>query len=252
MVIEMKKYTIINTDRSRIYTLDTGNKKLNVHVLSTVARSDTMIAIMDQVSAKYESNTSIYQDDAASNQNAQFTRVALNSLRSEQRIGTQKKKELIKRFENLKQPIPLNQADLVFERDYVRQLTALPFAERAKVLLGPLTVEETSALLRHGDLAKLIGDQPELAREVESAHMVHVAANIIAGDHAHTATLDNPLAVGTDMASARSAAKAKLAEMDAELEAVEASGRVIAEAVSFMAAASDLDAETLFAELAAS
>lgn len=102
---------------------------------------------------------------------------------------------------------PATQYDGVWETLYIGRIEALPVAERPAALAN-LTYQQSSALVRHGDLDRLAPDP--VADAVRHRHRIlgHMERSGLSANFPKRPTAENPLAVGPDTAAAFAEAEA--------------------------------------------
>lgn len=224
----------------------------NVMIPLTAKRRVELTSIADHLEARITRNESTYLPEVAPSETATYLReLALETVRTVRSQLNAEFRNVTTRRQRLLEPTPLSSADTVFERDYVARLERMSPSERiAELVRDDLDVARTSAVMRHGDLQRLISD-PAMIAGVERQHIISQFSSTIAGDFPVIATPDNPLPVGADSTRAREAATAKLTELENEIEAYQDAGRAVIDLVNFAAVCGDLNPQELMAEVLA-
>jgi hypothetical protein len=240
------EYSIDKHDRATIINLIDGELRSCATIPVGISFEEKMKEIAELSIPQFQKNAQTFQPDAAKEANAKLVNELMTPSMRTTRDGLHsEKRQALERHARLLEPAPADAARAVYERDFVRSLTDMSPAERISALSGDLDSDRTSALLRHGDLYKLIAE-PRIIEHVEREHAIGQVVALVGDRHPARPTLDSPVPLGIDRQSARAFAVSEIDGLYASIEKADGGGRAWASLVGFLAAASGQDSGALF------
>ncbi|TDR30314.1 hypothetical protein [Aquamicrobium defluvii] len=193
------------------------------------------------------SNSAVYQPEAVAEANGTVVANHLKSaFRSAHRPLLVEARAVAEADAKARQPGPLT--DAAYESRFVQSLATMDAPQRISAVAN-LSFEQSSALVRHGDLDRL--ELPErVVADVMERHILlgYLARTGSQADYSVKPTFDNPLAVGADQDAAMAAVRPQLAAFLARAERVKLAGELLQGVVRLAAAATGKSIDTVWAE----
>ncbi|MET3793330.1 hypothetical protein [Aquamicrobium terrae] len=193
------------------------------------------------------SNTAVYQPEALPEANGTVVTNHLKApFRSAHKPLLAEARTVAEADAKARQPGPLS--DAAFESRFVQGIAVLDGPKRIAAVQN-LTFEQSSALVRHGDIARL--DLPHrIIADVWERHMLlgYLARTGSQADYGAKPSFDNPLAVGADQDAAMAAVRPQLAAFRAKAERVKLAGELLQGVVRLAAAATGKSVDAIWAE----
>ncbi|MBB6012670.1 hypothetical protein HNR59_002015 [Aquamicrobium lusatiense] len=239
------------TERGTIYEVE-GSIAFVPSELRTGALAkptETLETALSAAVAAIAANSTVYQPEAVPEANA----VAISNLRTAWRAAMSayraEARTVAEADARARQPGP--QTDAAYESRFVQSLAAMDVPKRIGAVAN-LSYEQSSALVRHGDLDWL--ELPErVIADVMERHMLlgYAIRTGAQADYSAKPSFDNPLPVGADTEAAMAAVKPQLAAFRVQADRVQLAAGVLRDVVRLAASATGKTVDATWAEFAA-
>ncbi|MEJ5085702.1 hypothetical protein [Brucella pseudogrignonensis] len=231
---------IINTGRSTLLRgRDNNGHVKQVHIPNYVKYAEAYAQITKTIENINNKNKIDYMPELRKTKNAEMLASSvIPQLRKVINDTKTDKRNALERLARLQEPLELQKADLVYEGRFIDQLEAMSLADRLRTLSGELTIEQTSALIRHDDLNRLCADET-ISNAVLDRHAILKGSVQIAGNHANLPSMADPFVIGPNMEAARADASAQLNALKVEIASFNDSGVVVKEFAEILNAVCD-------------